>query len=67
MQVPLPGGGTVRLPPPQELAFFGGLAFLAAVEVIEWPIAAVLGLGHLLAEDHHHRLIRALGEALEEA
>ncbi|MDX6237960.1 MAG: hypothetical protein QOG10_2775 [Kribbellaceae bacterium] len=63
----LPCVGTVTLPPPQHLAFYGGIAAVAALGFLEWPVAAVLAAGHLLAEDHHHRLIHDFGEALEEA
>jgi hypothetical protein len=30
-------------------------------------VAAFLTAGHLLAEDHHHRLLHDFGEALEKA
>jgi hypothetical protein len=33
------------LPPPRELAYYGGLAALAAFEVIEWPVAVAIGIG----------------------
>jgi len=59
--------GTIRLPEPQRLAFYGGMAALAAFGIIEWPVAVVLGVGHLLAEDHHHKCLCEFGEALAEA
>jgi hypothetical protein len=67
MRVDVPCVGVVRLPQPQQLAFYGGLAVLAALEVAEWPITVVIAIGHVLAEDRHHRLIHDFGEALEEA
>jgi hypothetical protein len=67
MRVDVPCVGVVRLPAPRQLAFYGGLALLAALEVVEWPIAVVIAIGHVLAEDRHHRLIHDFGEALEEA
>jgi hypothetical protein len=63
----LPCVGTVRLPPPQHLAWYGGIAAVTALGFLEWPVAAVLAVGHLLAQDHHNRLIHDFGEALEEA
>lgn len=33
------------LPPPKQALYFAGLAVLAAVEVIEWPVAAAIGIG----------------------
>ncbi len=59
--------GTVRLPDPERLAYYGGLAALAVFGILDWPVAIVLGIGHVLAEQHHHRLLEDLGEALAEA
>jgi len=65
--VVLPALGTLRLPPPETLAWFGGLATLAALGLLEWPVAAAIGAGHLLAQQHHLRLLQDFGKALEEA
>jgi hypothetical protein len=54
-------------PPLEHLVFYGGLALLAAVEVIEWPLAVTLSVGHILMEATHRPGLNALGEALEEA
>jgi len=59
--------GTIRLPEPQRLAFYGGIAALAAFGIVDWPVAVVLGIGHLLAEDHHHKVLCDFGEVLAEA
>lgn len=59
--------GTVRLPEPERLAFYGGIAALVAFGILDWPVAVVLGVGHLLAEDHHHKVLCEFGEALAEA
>jgi hypothetical protein len=67
VRLPLPGLGTLALPPPQSLAFYAGLLAIGTAGIIDWPVVAVLGLGHLLAEDHHHRLLQSFGEALGEA
>ncbi len=61
-------GGTridVTMPPLDKLAFYLGLTAAAALGVIEWPIAAVTGIGHLLSDDRGNRALRALGEALD--
>lgn len=63
----LPLIGRVRLPRPEQLAFYGALGVLAAVEIIEWPVALVLATGHLLLQDEHGRVAQELGEALDEA
>jgi hypothetical protein len=65
-QMRVPVLGTVRLPAREELAFLGGVGVLAVVGAIEWPVAAVLGAGHLLASNRRNRALREFGEALEE-
>ncbi|MFG2131770.1 hypothetical protein ACGFNV_28670 [Streptomyces sp. NPDC048751] len=60
-------GQRVELPPPDHLAFLAGLGVLAALEVVEWPVALLLAVGHQLAHNHHSRVLREFGDALEEA
>jgi hypothetical protein len=67
VQVRIPCVGEVTLPPPQRLAFFGGLAALAAVGLLDWPVAIVVVAGHALADQHWSRVASGIGEALEEA
>lgn len=59
--------GVVTFPPRDQLVFFGGVGLLVAVGLIEWPVAAVVGAGHLLAAKRNNRTFRELGEALEQA
>lgn len=65
--VALPVVGRLRLPPRDALAWYGGLATLVLLGVMEWPVAAAIGIGHLLTQQHHLRLLHDFGEALEEA
>jgi len=60
-------GGTLELdfPPPERLAFYGGLAAAAVIGAITWPMAVVAGVGHALATDHNNRTLEAVGEAIE--
>jgi hypothetical protein len=37
------------LPEPRQALYFGGLALLAAIEVLEWPVAAAIGVGTAIA------------------
>lgn len=55
----------LTLPPLDKMAFYVGLTGAAVLGVIEWPIALVTGIGHLLSDDRHNRTLRALGEALD--
>jgi hypothetical protein len=59
--------GTIRLPEPQRLAYYGGLLALAAFGILDWPVSIALGVGHVLAEQHRHRILEDFGEALAEA
>jgi hypothetical protein len=65
--VNLPLLGQTEIPRPEQLAYYGGLAALAAFELIDWPVALVIAAGHLLAANHHNKLLEELGEAMEEA
>lgn len=60
-------GRYVDLPSGQQLVFLAGLGLLTVLEFVEWPVALVLAVGHVLAEDAHNRLLRQFGAALEEA
>lgn len=62
----LPVLGQVSVPRPEQLAYYTGLAVLAAFELIDWPVALVIAAGHILASNHHNHLLEELGEALEE-
>ncbi|GAA2446042.1 hypothetical protein GCM10010191_73720 [Actinomadura vinacea] len=60
-------GRRVELPPGDQLAFLGGLGVLVVLEIIEWPLAAAIGVGHVLIHNAHRQALREFGEALEEA
>ncbi|ORX03761.1 hypothetical protein AWC29_16990 [Mycobacterium triplex] len=64
--VKLPVVGQTEIPRPEQLAYYGGLAALAALELIDWPVALVIAAGHMLASNHHNRLLEEIGEAMEE-
>jgi hypothetical protein len=52
-RLPLPAGFAGGIDP-QRLLWLGGLAAVAAVGIIEWPVALVVGAGSYVAE----RLVR---------
>lgn len=60
-------GRDVELPPIEHLVFYVGVGTLVAVDVMEWPVAVALGVGHVLLDVTRRPGLRALGEALEEA
>ncbi|HZD14285.1 MAG TPA: hypothetical protein VE196_04000 [Pseudonocardiaceae bacterium] len=67
LRITLPGLGQIRLPPPEQLAYFAGIAALTALEIIEWPIALTLAAGHLLADQRRNKILHDFGKALEDA
>jgi len=40
----------VQLPSKGTLAYFAAVAGLAALGLLDWPVAVVIGVGHLLAQ-----------------
>ncbi|OUC95603.1 hypothetical protein CA984_18115 [Streptosporangium minutum] len=38
------------LPPPDRMIYYGGLGALAVAGLIEWPVAAAIGVGTLVAQ-----------------
>jgi len=40
---------------------------MAAVDVIDWPVAIVIGIGHELAHHARTRIVRELGGRIEAA
>ncbi|MDQ2844795.1 MAG: hypothetical protein M3Y77_00210 [Actinomycetota bacterium] len=66
LQLDLPLLGTVQLPRPEQLAYYAAVATLAALEIIDWPLALIVAGGHALASQQHYRVIAELGEGLEE-
>jgi hypothetical protein len=67
LAVDLPAVGRVRMPHPEQVAYFGALAVLAAIEIIDWPIALAIAAGHVLVQNQHNRVVEEVGEALEDA
>jgi hypothetical protein len=64
--VNLPVFGRVRIPRPEHVAYYGALGALAALEIIEWPIALAIAAGHALAQNQRNHVAQEIGEALEE-
>ncbi|MBV8993817.1 MAG: hypothetical protein JO287_08970 [Pseudonocardiales bacterium] len=67
LYINVPGLGTIDLGPPDQLAYLAGIAALAALEIIEWPLACLIAAGHVLADQRRNATLHAFGEALEQA
>jgi hypothetical protein len=37
------------MPPPERIAFYGGLGVAAVVGLLDWPVAAAIGIGAVVA------------------
>lgn len=66
-RIVIEGVGTIDLPSPAELGYLGGVAALAAFGLLEWPLAVVLGAGHLLSHQKQNKTLRGFGAALDAA
>ncbi|MFC4590772.1 hypothetical protein [Sphaerisporangium corydalis] len=64
-EVSVPVVGSVIVPPPDRLVYYVALGVLTALEIIEWPIALVIGVGHFLAEQHVSHALQEVGKAVE--
>jgi len=65
--IDLPILGAIRMPRPEQLAYYGAVGVLVALEIVEWPIALLLTAGHILTQQQHSRALHELGEGLEKA
>jgi hypothetical protein len=65
--VSVPVIGTLTLPPPDRLVFYAVVGALSALEIIEWPIALVIGVGHYLTEQRFSPALQEAGQAAEAA
>lgn len=71
--VELPIIGRVPVPSPRQLAIFAALGGLAAVQVIDWPVALAMGVGSALVsrklstlEAREDELAEAIGQEFVE-
>jgi hypothetical protein len=50
---------------PDHLAWYAGLTVMALFEVIEWPLAIVIAVGHEIARRSRNKALRELAEGIE--
>ncbi len=63
----VPSLGAVQLPSKGTLAYFAAVAGLAALGLLDWPVAVVIGVGHLLAQQRGNVLLQEFGDGLSDA
>jgi hypothetical protein len=62
-----PWSVSVTLLAPEHLAFYAGVGAIAVFGIVEWPVVVALVVGHTLVNAQHNKVLKSLGEALEEA
>jgi hypothetical protein len=67
VRISIPVIGEVRLPPAPNLAFFAAVGALTAFGLIEWPVALIVIVGHVLATHGRSGTARGFGEGLAQA
>jgi hypothetical protein len=53
-----------KLPHPR-LGWYAGLTAMAIVEIIEWPLAIIMMVGHEIAHRAHSQALRDFAEGVE--
>ncbi|GAC1304742.1 MAG: hypothetical protein NVSMB16_00010 [Acidimicrobiales bacterium] len=73
MPPPTPGvtlpvtGWVVPLPTSAQLPWIAGLGIAAAIELIDWPVAILLAVGHTIMTNSKNEQLRELAEGIEAA
>jgi hypothetical protein len=56
---------TVRKLPHPRVGWYAGVAVMAILEIIEWPLAIVMMAGHEVAHRTHRQALRDFAEGIE--
>ena len=54
-----------RTSPHPRFTWYAGVAVMAALEIVEWPLALVMMLGHEIAHRSHNAALRDFAEGIE--
>lgn len=54
-------------PTKSSLAWYGGIGAMAGVGLVEWPLAAVIVVGHLISENSKSPEVSGAAEGAESA
>lgn len=66
-RIAVPVIGTPAIPSADRLIFYGVLGILGILEIVEWPLVLIVGVGHYLTEQKFSPLLREAGQAAETA
>ncbi|MDV7347823.1 MULTISPECIES: metal transporter [Rhodococcus] len=61
--VALPGVGHLPIPTPEQTAYLAALTTLAALGILEWPVALVIAAGYVVTTTGRRRPVRALASS----
>jgi hypothetical protein len=56
---------TATTRPHPRLGWYAGITVMAIVEIIEWPLAIVMMVGHEIAHRTHRQALRDFAEGIE--
>jgi hypothetical protein len=67
---PTPASGAISLPiagevPPEHLAWYAGLAAMAVLDLIDWPVALAIATGHAIAHRSHNKALAEFAQGIE--
>ncbi|GAA4868862.1 hypothetical protein [Actinomycetospora straminea] len=63
--VEIPYIGPVGWPLTGSLSYLITVGALAAFEIIPWPVAGLLGLGHVMARNRDNQVVSEIGSGLK--
>lgn len=60
-------GWVIPLPTSAQIPWIAGLGIAAAIELIDWPVAILLAVGHTIMTNSKNQQLRELAEGIEAA
>jgi hypothetical protein len=58
-------GLRLSLPKPERLAWYAGVGIMAAFELVDWEVALIICVGHLIADNAHNKAVAELASGAE--
>jgi hypothetical protein len=58
-------GLRLALPKPERLAWYAGVGLMAAFELVDWEVALIICVGHLIADNVHNKTVAEFASGAE--
>jgi len=58
-------GLRLGLPKPERLAWYAGVGLMTAFELVDWEVALIICVGHLIADNVHNKTVTELARGAE--